>query len=271
MSPVVVKVTDEGTSEPFIARMYFQIFELRDAGFREEETRLGFDGCYSPVLQSLSECRQAFRSAMTIIEKHLKDIQEGTVVRRTGDVVHIDQSIDLALGQAVKDFFIKGEMAVQGLTGLSDFIDDLRLGALFGKEKKFEKEKAKVLASPRGQRHSWFLDYVESSRNGWYAEFNNVRNAIEHRGFVLSRVRYICQDDGVKVLLPVLDNMDTPLADALTIFWKCLFDFVETVVVHVLATNLRPPLIIEEIPKDRRDATKPIRYRVTVDPRVVYA
>jgi hypothetical protein len=52
---------NEGTSEPFIARMMASIFEMRDRAFVETRERQAFEASYGPILENLIEVRWLLR------------------------------------------------------------------------------------------------------------------------------------------------------------------------------------------------------------------
>ena len=56
----IQKIADEGSSEPYIARLWLGIFELRDFALKEklcsndiETARIDFDGVYHPILKEM--------------------------------------------------------------------------------------------------------------------------------------------------------------------------------------------------------------------------
>jgi len=58
---VLKQVFNEGTSEPFVARLMASIVEIRDRVVENVQQRQTFDAAYSPVLDNLLEARRIYR------------------------------------------------------------------------------------------------------------------------------------------------------------------------------------------------------------------
>lgn len=71
----LVKVSDYGSSDAFIARMQIQIFEIRDFIFTNDKTRSEFDKHYGPVFQNLMEARIVKDECIKSIQQHLQKIE----------------------------------------------------------------------------------------------------------------------------------------------------------------------------------------------------
>src|ERR1700730_6661269 len=55
----ISKIADFGTSEPWVARLWYGILKFRDLVYPTESERLAFDEKYGPVLDNLHECYRA--------------------------------------------------------------------------------------------------------------------------------------------------------------------------------------------------------------------
>jgi len=60
---VLKPVFNEGTSEPFVARLMAGMFEIRDRALENLQDRQAFDTAYSPVLENLIEARRSYRQS----------------------------------------------------------------------------------------------------------------------------------------------------------------------------------------------------------------
>ncbi len=58
---VLKQVLNEGTSEPFVARLMASMIEIRDRAVENVQQRQTFDAAYSPVLDNLLEARRIYR------------------------------------------------------------------------------------------------------------------------------------------------------------------------------------------------------------------
>ena len=72
------RLLSEGTAEPFVARLWVNVLELRDTainarlrGGTPEQHKRQFDDLYNPVLTALQECREAAKEGRVpvLVEK----------------------------------------------------------------------------------------------------------------------------------------------------------------------------------------------------------
>lgn len=66
-------VFDFGSSDPFVARMMLQVFEMRDFIFKPEEVD-PFDKAYNPFLQNITETRIVKNRCVDLINNHIKGL-----------------------------------------------------------------------------------------------------------------------------------------------------------------------------------------------------
>lgn len=264
MPGIVKKITDEGSSVPFIARAWLQVFEIRDQVFRSEQDHRAFDGAYMPILENLAECREARKAIWELCATYEEEVRSGGVVRNDGETLHVDTSIDSELNSLVKEFFVKGHIALEALKSLN-YLLGFSLSALMGSDENFKREKTKLLETSGGDESvGRIIAFVEEARKQWLGEFKDIRRHIEHHGWSLPPVDYIPLGDGkfAPVFPPLADKR---LSEALIIFWNRLFDFCEQIVVAALGRQLKPPRYIVEIPQEKRDPDRPTRFKVWAD------
>lgn len=263
------KILNEGTSEPFFARMMLQIMEIRDfimPGPLHEKDRLEFDKYYEPVLNNLIECRHAKLNCEKLIEEHSKKMETGEIVVSQGRAYEIKESIDIDLNRNFKDFFMKGEVSLQCLNKLCKYWG-YPISFFFQNDKDFEKKSEKFISINKGEKYEHFVDMLKKDRISWYLFFNEVRNKIEHEGFNLPKILYkINQDGKMMAYFPTIN--DRPLLEILNNFWNNLFEFSEDVFIFLFSFKLPPITEIGVIPENERDPKCPKKYRVVLKPNI---
>ena len=264
---VVQKISDEGSSEPFFARMMIQNLELRDFVIHGETQRKEFDKLYEPLLNNLMECRQAMQECIRLITEHSEKINAGTVISRQDKAWTISESIDKNLNRSFKDFFIKGRIALDCLDKLSKHMG-FDIGFFFKKDSNFNEQAKDIKANNKDQKETNFIEMLESDRVAWFALFRNIRVRIEHNGFNLPTTKYDIDATGKgMVLLPTIAGKS--IIDLLNLLWNNLFEFCEDVFVSLIDLKLTPPAIMVQIPEFERKPEMPIRYRVSLDPSFI--
>lgn len=189
---ILQKFTDEGTSEPFYARLWFGVMELRDHALRErlqsadiEPARLRFDGSYEPVLQALSASRKSAKAIQQLTQEHRRKITEGSIVSFQPHAVAIAESIDGQLQDELSTFLNNSVRATKGTDKVVGHFD-VSIAALFSKPEKFEKGFERL----RRTGHLKLALFLHEVREHWSEQLIDRRNSLEHEGWRLGRVTY---------------------------------------------------------------------------------
>jgi hypothetical protein len=81
---VVQKFADEGSSSPFMARVFLGNMRLRDAVFPDPEKRDAFDKAYEFVLMTLLNTRTTAQDIGKLFSEHAQKVARGEVARIQG-------------------------------------------------------------------------------------------------------------------------------------------------------------------------------------------
>lgn len=261
MKPFLIqKISDEGTSEPFFARMMCQNLELRRFIAHSDESIKEFDALYEPIFNNLVECRQALRESVKLISDHSRKISTGEIISGQEKAWTITESVDKDLNRNFKVFFIKARISLQCLDKFSKFMDN-SIGFFFQEEKEFQKGIQNFIADGKDQRRLNFIEMFKNDR-AWYSLLREIRVKIEHEGFNLPPAKYIIDSQGRgQVLFPLINN--ETIEDTLNLMWGNIFEFSEDVFVSLIGFKLTFPAMISIIPESDRRSDMPIKYRVT--------
>lgn len=253
---VVQKFADEGSSSPFMARLFMGILRLRDAGFTNGADRDKFDKTYDFVMTNLLNARTSAQDIQRLVREHVQKVSDGTIARMAGSAIQVDEAIDKTLRKEL-DAFLNSAVRVlkQGTQELATSFN-MDLGFLFQKSTTFENGLSALstadahLAAYLGNVRSWSERLVES------------RNDIEHRGWTLPRIKYSEQHGGIRAEEPQVSNQ--PVSEFVPFIFDRLTCFVDEFTSHCLQARMPSGISITEIPLSEREPEAPERFRLTL-------
>ena len=253
---VIQKFADEGSTSPFMARLFMGIIRIRDIVYMEPAKREQFDKRYELVNTSLMNARATAKEIVDRWEEHARKCASGEVVKRQGQNVTIEVNVDKELRRDVETFL---NAAVRTMKmGMQELATELKvnIGFLFKKQNAFDTGIAAL--SPTDPL---LAEYLVQTRV-WSERLVGARNAIEHEGWALPRVAYNVGASEVTVTEPQISGQ------SMTEFVNTMLDrmccFVEEVTVHCLQGQTSPEITITEIPPSKRLAEAPERFMVTL-------
>jgi len=262
--PGIVKILGEGSSSPFVARMFFGLLEVREVlylGSVKPESRAEalahFDLRFNPVWEAARATRDAALEIAGLVTRHRDALRYGSAVHLSANQFEVGESIDSSLGQAVDKLIDQGMVAVKsGLQGLLRDPLELDIGFLFKKDSQFRAG----LESMAGAGENQFTMYLEQVREVWLKRFGELRVAHEHQGWTLDPVRYQLADSRVIVTLP--EVLGLPADRFATLHANRVLLLIENATVYAMQRFCRLPLVVVEIPKELRDHLYPKRFRI---------
>lgn len=253
---VVHKISDEGTSNPYVARLMLGILNLRDVvmdhGFNDR-----FDARFEPLSQSLASVREATRALDTLWREHEAAVLSGAAVQRTLGTTRITQSADRDLRRECETLLNAGVRLLKQNTQALAVELGAGLGFLFMKQNAF------VAGLTELAKTDYVLaDYLSEARADWTERLVLARNAIEHESWSLPRVTYDASPALVRPREPVVAGSPvTRFADEMCDRLCC---FVEDVICHLLRNRFPDAFDLTEIPVAERDPVNPQRFKVTL-------
>lgn len=249
---IVSKIADEGSSSPFMARLFMTVTHLRDQAFSDKKDRDAFDKPYETTLTALSDARTTVKETHQLLKNHRAGVSSGVAARLVGRAIHVD-GVDRELRKHTADFVISAARSLKnGMQGLAKILG-LDIGFFFKDQNQFEKGLAKM-----SRTHPELADYLRAART-WAEKLNLLRNEIEHEGWLLSRAGYREIGDKVEMIEPEIEGQ--PVSQFCEHMLDRLCCFVEEVTVYGLRTKMDPLLSVTEIPLAHRDPSVPERFR----------
>ncbi len=248
---IVSKIADEGSSSPFMARLYMGITMLRDRVFLGKDSD-NFDKPYENTLTALSDARATAKEIDQLVTEHKMKVSSGEAARLAGKTIHVD-GIDPVLRKQAAHFVTSlGRSLKLGMQSTAKVLG-LEIGFFFRDQKQFENGLARLATS-----FPELADYLHEARV-WAEKLNLLRNKIEHEGWLLPRSGYRETAGKIEMVEPEIDGQP------LSMFVKGMFDraccFVEEVTVYGLQKKMDPTISVAEIALAGRDPAAPERFR----------
>lgn len=252
---VVSKIEDEGSSSPFMARLFITTTHLRDQTFFDKRDRDTFDKAYETALTALSDARTAEKQIQELLSEHREGVSSGKAARLVGRSIHVD-SIDKDLRKHTTDFVISAARSIKnGMQAVAKCLG-LDIGFFFKDQNQLQKGIAKAAIN-----HPQLADYLQEART-WAEKLNLLRNRIEHEGWSLPRAAYREEKGKVVFVEPEIEGQ--PASQFCDHILDRLCCFVEEVTVYGLRTRMDPFISVSEIPLSRRDPVAPERFRLVL-------
>lgn len=253
---VIQKFADEGSSSPFMARIFMGIIRMRDLVYADPEKRDTFDRQFEFVNSSLMNARSTAQDILKVWQEHTAKVTAGEIARIDGRSIRLDESIDKELRRDVESFLNASVRALkQGMQTLATGLQ-VDIGFLFKKQATFDAG----IAALKGA-DPVLADYLEKTR-GWSEPLVQRRNEIEHVGWTLPRIGYEQVGNSIRAQEPLIDGQ--PFTEFVSFMLDRLCCFVEEFIAHGLQRQMPAEISIREIPLAERPAEIPERFQVTL-------
>lgn len=254
---IVQKFADEGSSSPFMARLFLGNLRLRDSIFPDPAKREAFDKPYEFVLMTLLNTRTTAQGIGKLFTEHAQRVTRGEVARVQGQALHIDENIDKELRKETETFLSSAVRALkQGMQDVTNALG-VNIGFLFRKAGAFTAGLAALQASD-----PHLAEYLRQTRL-WSERLIECRNATEHMASVLPKIQYSWASGSIQVIEPLISNQ--PVTEFVKFIMDRLACFVEEVTAHCLQARMPAGLSIREIPLAQRLPEVPERFQNTLN------
>jgi hypothetical protein len=253
----VQKMADEGTSTPFIARMYMGLMRLRDVIYRDPKERFDFDKVLDQTYSPLMAARTTAKEIREMWEAHSRKVASGEVARVQGSTIHVDEEISRDLRRQVESFIYSAARAYkEGMKRLGKEMGK-DIGFMFQKQPAYERAVAVLQGIDPA-----LADYLRETRTLWSERLIQKRNDIDHNGWTLPRIEYRASNGRVEARQPFIDGQ--PTVEFVEFMLDRLSCFVEDFTAHCLQFRMPQGVAITEIPMAERLAESPERFRLTL-------
>jgi hypothetical protein len=262
----IKKVSDEGTSCPFISRLFMGMFEFRDQlflmgteGQQREIMKAHFDQQFKPMFEAAQATRDSARKARELLVYHLIAVQSGKVIKFRDNQLDILETIDIPLSQTVDQLIDQSIIATK--TGLQNILKDpldLDIGFFFMSDGKFGQGIADLRASGENNLSQYLMDV----RNSWHLKLQDLRAQHEHKGWSLDNIEYrLTETSMVRPILPKILGM--PVNEFTLKTANRVLLFIENMMIYAVQRYCQQyPIFVVEIPIESRGQENPKRFKL---------
>jgi hypothetical protein len=250
----VTKMADEGTTSPFMARIFLGILRLRDVAFSDDKKIEEFDKASEVVIMTLFNVRSTAKEIIETLTQHINKVSMGEIARLIQNTIRIDESIDNKLRKQVEEFLNSTVRVLKdGMQKLSEVLM-LELGFLYKKQGAFNNGiETLIKTEPE------LADYLLETRK-WSERLILMRNEL-HGGWMLPKMGYKNNSGTIEVVEPQISG--EPVSEFVNYMTDRLCCFVEDISVYGLETQMPSDISVTEIPISERKTDCPERFQVT--------
>ena len=252
---IIQRVQDEGTSSPFIARIFLGLLYLRNLALNDKAGREKFDNLHEAMTSHLFNARDAVREIEETWGSHREKVASGECVRTDGRAIHITGNIDRELRKEADSYLNASVRALkEGVQRVAQHLG-LDIGFLFMKHATFE---ARVSALERSNQE--LATYLRQTRQ-WSEPLIQRRIALEHGGWTLPKVTYTPNGASVDLGEPVIAGQ--PITEFATSTFDRVAVFADEITAYGIQRNLPANMGLTEIPVSKRTSEAPKRFLIT--------
>jgi len=255
---VIQNGRDEGTSSPFVARIFLGICVLRDQAIADKALRQHFDKSFEGVLTNLESLRDAAKSIKRLYSSHIASVGRGEAARNLNGDIYVQESIDLELRKQAEGLINAASRVVKERMKELLKITNTNIGFLFQRDGAFINGVARLKATDPA-----LADYLVETRAKWCQRLVTIRNdLLEHGTWSLDRVRYEPDGTGIRVIEPMVDGQ--PVTEFVAHIVDRICCFVEELCTHALQSRLPHDVSLTEIPLSERKPENVARFRLAL-------
>jgi len=251
---VINKHGDEGTSSPFIARLFLGLCTLRDQTIADKSLRQSFDKVFEGIIGGLQNLRTTARSITTLYSSHSEGVASGKAARVVNGDIYIDEPIDAELRRLTESFINTASRIVKERMKELVKLLDVNIGFLFQKGGAFNNGIARLRPTDPA-----LGDYLIATRAKWCARLMMVRNSLEHETWSLPHVRHEQAGANARAIEPLIDGQ--PVTEFVAQMLDRVCCFVEELSTHAMQRRMQHDVSLTEIPLSERLPENAARFR----------
>lgn len=241
----------EGTTEPFIARVFLGLISMATSSFSQQD-KTAFDEHFSGTLDPALELRTTLVSIRKLISSHKAALQKGTIVRKAQADPLLSERIDNPLRSHTVRFLEMADAIIKNLPLAMKFFK-INIEYMSEREQRFakgiERNEAKypdLVAYLRKLRPD-LLDIEE--------QFRKMR--VE--GWNLANVKYAFSDGVVSMVEPLIAG--EPVCAYVERVFSIVALAIEELVMYGFERSMKGSIGIAETPIEQRDPTNSQRFK----------
>jgi hypothetical protein len=244
----------EGTSEPFIARVFLGLIDTATNIFSQQDKN-AFDERFMGTLTPALELRNALVSIRKLITGHKEALQKGTIVRKAQVDPLLSERIDNPLRSHTVHFLEMAGAIIKNLPLAMKFFV-INIDYMADREQRF----AKGCERYEG-KHPELVAYLRKLRP-FLLDIDEQFKKMRVEGWNLSNVKYTFSNGVVSMVEPLIG--DEPVSAYIERVFSLLALSIEEVIMYGFQRSLSGSIAIAEIPLGQRNPINAQRFRRTL-------
>jgi hypothetical protein len=255
---VINKRGDEGTSSPFVARLFMGICVMRDQSVADKALIEKFDKAFEGVLKGLESLRDTEKLIGKLYLSHNGAVTSGEIAHVVNGNIYVSKSIDTELRKHVESLINTSSRIVkERMKGLLKILG-INVGFLFQGTAAFNNGVARIRPSDPA-----LAEYLIETRGRWCERLMTIRNELlEHGTWSLDLVRHEQSGTGVRAIEPLVDGQ--PVTEFVAHIVDRIYCFVEELCAHAFQSRMQHDVSLTEVPLKQRKPEDASRFRLAL-------
>ncbi|RXT52914.1 hypothetical protein B6S44_19435 [Bosea sp. Tri-44] len=251
-------VSNEGTSSPYVARLFLGLLHLRGSAIQDEHKTNEFDAIFHGLTTAVTDLRDAARALTETWSSLQSSVANGVGVRMEGTTLQVEHLADRDLNRICADFLRAAVNVIK--VSLQELAKCLGtdIGFWFKKEEAFLAGVEALAKDDPG-----LAAYLVAARCSWSEQVVDRRNAVDHHSWRLPLATYQRTEGQIEVIAPEIEG--EPVLSYVDRQLNRICCAVEEITAHLLANLLPEGLTLHETPVENRDENSPIRFELTLE------
>jgi len=250
---VIQKFADEGSSSPFMARVFYAPLKLAESLGPEKDA---FEKAHHTLMTTLMEIRDAARDVAKTWKDYARRVDDGSIVEHQGVHIHVTENVDRQLGRQVNEFLTGATRSFKERMQRVARSLGVEIGFLYQAEAKFERRVADL-----DRTDAALAAYIREARR-WGDALVTTRNNLDHGDWKLQSAVVGEADGRVSVTEPAIDGV--PVTRWVADMTDRVLCFVEDVLAHGIQKRMPLGITLAEIPLAQRSPEMPVRFKPTI-------
>jgi hypothetical protein len=245
---------NEGTSEPFIARIFLGLIDMA-THIVSQQDKNSFDEHFGGALGPALQLRQTLVSIKKLIAGHRQALQKGAIVRKAQPDPLLSERIDNPLRSHTVRFLEMADAIVQNLPSVMKFFL-INIEHMADREQRFAKDCERNEA-----KHPELVAYLRKLRP-YLLDIREQFRKVRVEGWNLPGVRYTFSDGVVSMVEPLIEG--EAVSEYVERVFSILALAIEEIIMYSFQRSLPGPIAIAEIPLEQRNPINAQRFKTTL-------
>jgi hypothetical protein len=245
---------NEGTSSPFVARIFMGICTMRNQSINDAQERDAFDAAFEALLTGLETLRSSAKEVVSLYKDFEQKVSSGEAAKIENRAIRVNASVDRELRKCTDEVISTAGRVMKDRVQAVLRAAKMDIGFFYKQEGAFA---AGIEALKKTDPH--LAEYLRQARTRWSDRMTVCRIKLEHNSWVLPKVLYQHVGNGIRAVEPQVDGQ--PVTEFVQFVADRLTCFVEDVIIHAMKMRMPSGISITEIPLAQRNPTIVERFR----------